>query len=164
MIDLEPLVDERGFFARSYCQRDFAAHGINFEIVQSNLSFNLKAGTLRGLHFQKEPAGEAKLVRCVQGSMYDVIVDLRAQSPTYGRSFNVELTAVNHRALFIPMDLAHGFQTLTDQTMVSYEIGEYYCVEAASGIRYDDPVLGLSWPLPVCVVSERDLAWPPLAS
>jgi len=160
LIDLEPHPDERGYFARTYCRKEFEAHGIELSIVQSNLSFNRKAGTLRGIHFQKEPKGESKLVRCTQGAIFYVILDLRPRSSTFGRHFTVKLTAKNHRALFIPGTFANGFQSLVDDTIVEYQMGEYYAAELSSGYRYDDSAFSISWPLPTSVISARDLAWP----
>ncbi len=161
LIDLEPHPDERGYFARTYCRKEFEAHGIELSIVQSNLSFNRKAGTLRGIHFQKEPKGEPKLVRCTQGEIYYVIIDLRPQSSTFGQHFATRLAAKSHRALFIPGTFANGFQSLVDETIVEYQMGEYYVPEFSSGHRYDDSAFFISWPLPVSIISARDLAWPP---
>ncbi|MGH8093088.1 MAG: dTDP-4-dehydrorhamnose 3,5-epimerase family protein [Chthoniobacterales bacterium] len=160
LIDLEPRLDKRGFFARSYCRREFEAKGLNLAVVQSNLSFNLKAGTLRGMHFRKDAPGEAKLVRCMVGAIFDVIIDLRPQSPTYRQYFATELTADNHRALFIPAYFAQGFQALTDNTLVEYQMGEYYAADLAAGFRYDDPAFAIRWPRPAGTISEQDLAWP----
>ncbi|HEY2711149.1 MAG TPA: dTDP-4-dehydrorhamnose 3,5-epimerase family protein [Chthoniobacterales bacterium] len=161
LIDLEPRRDERGYFARTYCGKEFEAHGIELSIVQSNLSFNRKAGTLRGIHFQKEPRGEAKLVRCTRGAIFYVIVDLSPRSSTFGQHFATGLTAKSHRALFIPGTFANGFQSLVDDTIVEYQMGEYYVPTLSSGYRYDDSAFAISWPLPVSVISARDLAWPP---
>ena len=160
IITPDPIGDERGWFARTYCRREFEAHGINFEVVQCNTSFNVSAGTLRGMHFQKEPAAEPKLVECVRGSIFDVIVDLRQDSPTYLRQYGVELTEKNRKQLFIPRSFAHGFLTLEDHTEVSYLMGEYYRTECAAGLRYDDPALGIHWPAEIRVVSEKDRSWP----
>jgi dTDP-4-dehydrorhamnose 3,5-epimerase len=160
LIDLEPHRDARGFFARSFCRREFEANGLNPNVAQRNLSLNHKAGTLRGMHFQKGPAAEAKLVRCLQGRIYDVIVDLRPHSPTYREHFAVELSGESYRALFIPELFAHGFQSLIDQSLMEYQMSEYYAPEHESGFRYDDPVFKLAWPLAVTVISEQDLAWP----
>lgn len=163
LIDLEPHRDSRGFFARSFCRREFETNGLNPNVVQRNLSLNHKAGTLRGLHFQKEPAAEAKLVRCLQGRIYDAIVDLRPQSPTYREHFAVELGSESYRALFIPELFAHGFQSLVDETLVEYQLSECYAPEHGGGFRYDDPAFNLVWPLAVTVISEQDLAWPAFA-
>jgi dTDP-4-dehydrorhamnose 3,5-epimerase len=160
LIDLEPHRDARGFFARSFCRREFEANGLNPNVAQRNLSLNHKAGTLRGMHFQKGPAAEAKLVRCLQGRIYDVIVDLRPHSPTYREHFAVELSGESYRALFIPELFAHGFQSLIDQSLMEYQMSEYYAPEHESGFRYDDPAFKLAWPLAVTVISEQDLAWP----
>jgi dTDP-4-dehydrorhamnose 3,5-epimerase len=160
LIDLEPHCDERGFFARSFCRREFETHGLNPAIAQRSLSLNHKAGTLRGMHFQSAPAGEAKLVRCLQGRIYDAIVDLRPESATYRKHFAVELSAESYRALFIPELFAHGFQSLVDETLVEYQMSESYAPEYGRGFRYDDPAFALVWPLAVTVISERDLAWP----
>ncbi len=155
LIDLEPHRDERGLFARTFCRREFDAHGLNSNIVQCNTSFNHKAGTLRGMHYQKAPSREAKLVRCVRGAIYDVIVDCRS-----GKSFAAELTAENRCALFVPEGFAHGFQTLTDNSEVEYQMSEFYNPDCGTGYRYDDPVLAIAWPLPVAVISPQDLTWP----
>ena len=160
VIELELLRDSRGFFARSYCRREFEARGLDLEIVQTNLSFNAKAGTLRGMHFQRPPAEESKLVRCCRGTIFDVIIDLRHDSATYGKHFAVELSDDSHRALFVPKGFAHGFQALSDGVMVEYEMGADYSPNDAAGIRYDDPAFGIEWPLPVAAISEQDLAWP----
>jgi dTDP-4-dehydrorhamnose 3,5-epimerase len=160
LIDLEPHPDSRGFFARTFCRREFETHGLNPAIAQCNLSFNHKAGTLRGMHFQEAPAGEAKLVRCLRGRIYDVIIDLRPESPTYRGHYAVELTAESYRALFVPESFAHGFQSLVDETLVEYQMSEYYAPEHGSGFRYDDPAFTLAWPLAITVISEQDLGWP----
>lgn len=159
LIDMEPHRDARGFFARSFCRREFEAHGLDPTIAQRNLSLNHKAGTLRGMHFQA--AGEAKLVRCLRGGIHDVIVDLRPQSPTYRKHFAVELTAECYRALFVPEYFAHGFQSLSDETLVEYQMSECYVPEDERGFRYDDPAFTLAWPRVVTVISKKDLAWPP---
>jgi dTDP-4-dehydrorhamnose 3,5-epimerase len=163
VIDLEPQHDERGFFARTYCRREFEAHGLTPDIAQCNISFNLKAGTIRGMHFQQPPSTEAKLVRCIHGAIYDVIIDLRPESQSYKKHFAVELSAANRRALFVPKFFAHGFQTLQDNTEVEYQMSESYSPGAAAGFRYDDPSFGIEWPLPATVISSRDLAWPLIA-
>jgi len=160
LIDPEPHLDSRGFFARTFCRREFEAHGLNPAIAQCNLSFNHRAGTLRGMHFQEAPAREAKLVRCLRGRIYDVIIDLRPQSSTYREHFVVELTADSYLALFVPEFFAHGFQSLVDETLVEYQMSEYYARERSRGFRYDDPVFALAWPLAITVISEQDLAWP----
>jgi dTDP-4-dehydrorhamnose 3,5-epimerase len=160
VIELELRRDRRGFFARSYCRREFERSGLDLEIVQTNLSFNAKAGTLRGMHFQRPPAEESKLVRCSRGTIFDVIIDLRRDSATYGKHFAVELSDDSHRALFVPKGFAHGFQALSDGVMVEYQMGAYYSPNEATGIRYDDPAFAIEWPLPVTTISEQDLSWP----
>ncbi len=147
IIELELHKDERGFFARTFCRREFEAHGLNSEVVQRNTSFNLVAGTVRGMHYQKPPFREAKLVRCVRGGIHDVIVDLRANSPTYRHHYAATLTADNRRALFVPESFAHGFQTLTDDAEIEYQMSESYAPGSAAGFRYDDPTFAISWPL-----------------
>lgn len=159
IIDPEPRGDERGLFARTFCQHEFAAHGLKVEVAQTNLSFNHRAGTLRGLHFQRPPAAETKLVRCTRGAIVDVIVDLRPGSPTYLGHVAVELSENNRRALYVPELFAHGYQTLTDGAEVTYQVGEFYTPGAEGGLRHDDPRLGISWPLPVSVISGKDAAW-----
>jgi len=160
LIDLELHRDDRGFFARTFCRQEFEKRGLNANVVQCNLSSNARAGTLRGMHFQKSPAAEAKLVRCSRGALYDVIVDLRPESSTYRANFGVELSADNHRALFIPENFAHGFLTLADDTEVEYQMSEFYQPGSATGFRYDDPGFGLSWPREIEVISQQDLDWP----
>ena len=160
VVELEPLVDRRGFFARSFDAREFEARGMRAGVVQCNVSFNPARGTLRGLHLQLPPATEPKLVRCTRGAIHDVIVDMRPDSPTYLRHFAVELTAENRRQLYVPDMFAHGFLTLADDTEVSYNVGEYYTPGYERGLRYDDPRLGIAWPAPVAVISDKDAAWP----
>lgn len=157
LIDIEALADERGFFARSWCQKEFESHGLNPDFVQCNISFNKKKGTLRGLHYQEDPHQEAKLVRCTAGSLFDVIVDLRPDSKTYRQWVAVELSASNHRMLYVPKGFAHGFQTLEDNTEVFYQMSEFYRSECARGIRWDDPSIAIGWPLPITSVSGKDL-------
>ena len=163
VLDLEHREDSRGFFARAFCQREFEAHGLKPVIAQANLAFNLKQGTVRGMHFQYPPAAETKLVRCTRGAILDIIVDLRPESPTYLDQLAVELTEENGRSLYVPERFAHGYQALRDRTETSYLVGEFYSPEAEGGLRYDDPRLALTWPLPVSVVSDKDLAFKPLA-
>jgi len=160
LVDIEPQHDERGFFARTWCRREFAEHQIAAEFVQCSVSFNHRRGTLRGMHFQRPPHAETKLVRCIQGSVYDVIVDLRPDSDTYKRWIGVQLTARNRRALFIPEGFAHGFLTLENNTEVFYQISVFHTPESAGGLRYDDSEIGISWPEPVQVIADKDLAWP----
>jgi dTDP-4-dehydrorhamnose 3,5-epimerase len=157
LIELEPLVDERGSFARTFAVDEFAANGLETRVVQCNTSTNTRAGTLRGLHYQASPHAEAKLVRCVRGSIFDVVVDLRPESPTYCVWYGVELSAANLRMLFVPAGLAHGFQTLEDDTEVLYQMSAEYSAEHARGVRWDDPVFGIEWPdTDVRTISERD--------
>jgi len=160
IVEPEPHEDSRGSFARTFCAREFSEHGLASVFVQSSISFNRKRGTLRGLHYQLPPAGEVKLVRCTAGVLYDVIVDLRPNSPTYLQHVGVELTARNRRALYVPEMFAHGLQTLEDETEVLYQISAFYAPDQATGIRYDDPKLLIRWPLPVAVIAERDRNWP----
>lgn len=160
LVEIEPQADERGHFARTWCRREFAAHGLDTRLAQASLSFNRQAGTLRGLHFQRPPHAEAKLVRCTRGAIWDVALDLRPGSPTRGKWQGFELSAENGAALYIPEGFAHGFQTLRPETEVFYQISEFHAPEAASGVRYDDPAFAMSWPLPVSCISPRDAAWP----
>jgi dTDP-4-dehydrorhamnose 3,5-epimerase len=160
VIDLEPRADERGFFARAYCEREFKEHGLPTHFPQCNLSRNKKAGTLRGMHYNAAPDSEAKLIRCATGAFYDVIVDLRAGSPTRLQWIGVELSAENGRALFVPTGFAHGFITLADDTDVFYMMGEFYKPNAARGLRWNDPRLGIRWPREPSTVAERDATYP----
>lgn len=161
IVEIKPLEDERGFFARSFCQQEFASLGLKVNVKQCNISYNKKRGTLRGMHFQQLPAAEAKLVRCTRGKIYDVIVDLRPKSPTYCQWVAVELSETNYRALYVPEEFAHGFQTLEDDSEVSYHMFEFYSPEHASGVRWDDPAFGITWPLLNPTISERDKAYAP---
>ncbi len=160
IIELEPVADERGFFVRSFCAEEFAAHGLNPELAQCNYSFNKKRGTLRGLHYQADPFGEAKLVRCTAGAIYDVIVDIRPGSPTFGKWVSAQLTAVNGKMIFAPEGFAHGFQTLADGAEIFYQMSRPYRAELARGIRFDDPEIGVRWPVADPIMSERDRALP----
>ena len=160
IVDLSPSVDERGFFARTYCAEEFAARGLAVPTCQCSVSFNIRRGTLRGLHWQAAPHEEDKLVRCTRGALFDVIVDCRAGSATQRRWFGVELTAENRRALYVPQDFAHGFVTLEDDTEVLYMISVPYAAGFARGLRWDDPELGIRWPLAPVVISDRDAAFP----
>jgi dTDP-4-dehydrorhamnose 3,5-epimerase len=160
IIDPEPREDSRGFFARTFCEREFGERQLITCFVQCSISLNKKRGTLRGLHYQRPPACEVKLVRCTAGALHDVIVDLREGSPTYLQHIVVELTSRNRRAIYVPEMFAHGFQTLEDGTEVFYQISEHYSQEAANGVRFDDPKLGIKWPLPVEVLSDKDANWP----
>lgn len=165
LIDLERHEDERGFFARAWCQREAAAHGIHHHWQQCNVSFNRRRGTLRGLHYQRAPASEGKLVRVTRGAIWDVVVDLRPDSPVFKQHIAVTLTAENHRALYIPpADLAHGFLTLAAETEVFYQMSEFFSAEHAAGVRWNDPVFGIAWPEPVEMISERDAHYPDFAS
>ncbi|MCK0103891.1 dTDP-4-dehydrorhamnose 3,5-epimerase [Pseudohalocynthiibacter sp. F2068] len=160
VIDLQELSDDRGFFARAFCAREFEDHGLNPTVAQGNLSYNHKKGTMRGLHFQAPPAAETKLVRCTAGAIWDVIVDLRPDSPTHMQHFGVELTSSNRRALYVPEMFAHGYLTLIDDAEVTYSVGEFYTPGVEGGYRFDDPALGINWPVDVVVISEKDAAWP----
>jgi len=160
VIDLEPHGDERGFFARMFCAREFREHGLKPTIAQGNMSFSREKGTLRGMHMQLPPAAETKLVRCTRGRLYDVIIDLRPDSPTYMQHFGIELTADNRRALYVPEMFAHGFLTLEPDTEASYLVGEYYSPGDERGYRYNDPAFGIQWPGEVRVISEKDRSWP----
>ena len=162
LIELERHEDARGYFARTFCRREFELHGIDSRIVQCNVSFNARRGTLRGLHYQAAPHAEAKLVRCVAGRIHDVIVDLRPESSTHLEHFAVELSDTNGVSLYVPEGFAHGFQTLTDGCLVHYQMSEYYVPEAGRGIRWNDPALGISWPIEHPTLSERDAALPDL--
>jgi dTDP-4-dehydrorhamnose 3,5-epimerase len=163
IVEIERLEDPRGFFARSYCEQEFQAAGLDGRVAQCNVSYNEKRGTLRGMHWQADPHGEAKLVRCTAGGIYDVAVDLRRDSPTYLKWFGVELTAANHRALYIPAGFAHGFQALTDAAEVFYQMSVAYVPGAGRGARWDDPAFGIRWPLAEPILSERDAGYPDFA-
>ncbi len=160
VVELEPLSDERGFFARSFCNHEFQALGLESAVAQCNVSFNSKAATLRGLHFQVPPHEETKLVRCTRGAIYDVAVDMRSDSPTYLNWYAIELTPDNQRMMFIPRGFAHGFQTLIDDTEVFYLMSESYHPESAGGLRWDDPKLAIAWPLRNPIISDKDRAYP----
>ena len=161
VIELEEIGDERGWFARTVDAEEFRARGLNPDVAQCNASFNARRGTLRGMHYQADPHGESKLVRCLRGAIFDVAVDLRPDAETYRDWHGVELSAENRRAFYIPAGLAHGFQTLTDETEVLYQMGNPYVPEAARGVRWDDPAFGIEWPEPAGerIVSERDRAY-----
>lgn len=160
IVDCAPINDDRGFFARSFCQHEFTSRGLQTSVAQCNVSFNKKKGTLRGMHFQIPPKAEAKLVRCTRGRIYDVIIDLRKDSETYCSWTAMELTALNHRALYLPEGFAHGFQTLEDDSEVFYQMFEFYDPACASGVRWDDPAFNIFWPLPDPVLSEKDRSYP----
>jgi dTDP-4-dehydrorhamnose 3,5-epimerase len=163
VIELEPRNDNRGFFARTFCQREFAERGLNTQIVQSNVAFNRLRGTVRGMHFQYPPFAESKLVRATRGSILDIIVDLRPESPTFLKSVAVELSADNHRALYVPERFAHGYQTLEDGTETTYQVGQFYQPGSEGGLSPFDPALGLNWPEPVTEMSDKDRVWAPLS-
>jgi len=160
VIDPNPHQDGRGRFIRAWCAREFAEHGIDFLPVQSNMGFSLQKGTTRGMHFQKAPALEAKLVRCTRGSMFDVVLDLRPESTSYGKWYGVELSAENGRMLYVPQHCAHGYQTLEDRTEMHYMTSEFYTPTAVFGVRFDDPAFAIQWPLAATVVSDQDRNWP----
>jgi dTDP-4-dehydrorhamnose 3,5-epimerase len=160
IIDVELQADSRGLFARTFCAKEFEKYGLKASTAQCNLSFNHKKGTLRGFHYQVSPATETKLVRCTQGSIYDVIIDMRPDSPTYLKHFGVELSAENRRALYIPEMFAHAYQALTDGAEVVYQVGEFYTPGYEKGLNYSDPFFAVEWPLPVTVISDKDAAWP----
>jgi dTDP-4-dehydrorhamnose 3,5-epimerase len=160
VLDPERLADERGFFARIFDPRELVQHGLNANVEQASISFNPKKGTLRGMHFQRPPFAEAKLVRCTRGAVHDVIVDLRRASKTYLGHFGVVLDAENRRLLYVPEGFAHGYLTLTDDAEVSYQISARYSPEHASGVRWDDPAFAIRWPGPVTLVNERDRSYP----
>ncbi len=161
LIRPEPIRDSRGFFARSFCAAEFAAHGLQDSFVQCNISYNAAKGTLRGMHFQLAPHEEVKLVRCTAGAIHDVIVDIRSGSATRGQWLAVELSAANRHMLYIPEGFAHGFKTLADDTEVFYQMGSAYVPGSASGLRYDDPAFGIDWPPGEIVISDKDLSYPP---
>ena len=166
MVEVDRIADERGSFARTFDRAEFQSRGMESAVVQCNTSQNIRAGTLRGMHFQAAPHGEPKLVRCVRGAVFDVIVDLRPESPTHRQWFGVQLSADDGRALYVPVDMAHGFQTLEDDSEVLYMMGHEYVPEAASGVRFDDPAFGIAWPEPPegrRVISERDAGYPDYA-
>lgn len=163
IIELELMEDERGSFARSFCQREFEGNGLNPCIAQCNISRNKKKGTLRGMHYQAAPHQEAKLVSCIRGAMCDVIIDLRSDSPTCGKWMAAELSAENFRVLYVPEGFAHGFQTLEDDTVVFYQMSEFYHPECAKGIRWDDPSFDISWPVSDPILSAKDCSYPPYA-
>lgn len=160
VVDLDPISDSRGFFARSFCAREFQEYGLDPNVVQCNVSFNAHRGVLRGIHYAVPPAAEAKLVRCTAGAIYDVIVDLRRGSLSYREWFGIELTAENHRMLYIPEGVGHGFQTLTDGAEVSYQMSEYYVPEASRTALWNDPAFGIVWPIQQPIMSEKDRSAP----
>lgn len=164
LVDPQPVADERGSFMRTFCEKEFASHGLATRFVQHSQSHSSRRGTLRGMHFQVAPYAEVKLVSCVRGAIYDVIVDLRPSSPTLHRWVGIELTPENRRQVYVPAGFAHGFQTLRYDTLVSYLISQSYTPEASAGVRYDDPAFGIDWPLAPTAISEKDRAWPLLNS
>jgi dTDP-4-dehydrorhamnose 3,5-epimerase len=163
LVDLEKRGDARGFFARVFCEREFAAAGLETRFVQVNNSLSAKRGTLRGLHYQLPPAAEVKLVRCLKGALWDVIVDLRPDSPTFRRWFGAELTAENRRMMYVPRGFAHAILTLTDETEALYLVSAFYAPEQERGVRWNDPAIGIEWPLTPVEISPKDAAWPDLS-
>ncbi len=164
IIELERREDKRGFFARCFCQHEYEALGLNPHTVQHNLSFNYDRGTLRGMHYQIDPYQEVKIIRCTRGAIYDVIVDLRKDSPTYKQWIGVELTQDNYKIFYVPKDFAHGYITLRPQTEVQYLASQFYQPNSESGLRYDDPTFGIVWPIEVNCMSDKDKNWPEFAS
>lgn len=160
LIELEPRKDDRGMFARVFCKNEFEAHGLNPTVVNTNMSRSRYKGTLRGMHFQKAPQGECKLVRCTRGSLYDVIIDLRQDSATFKQWYGVELTPDNDKMLFLPEGFAHGFITLEDNTEATYQVSQFYSPDYEGGVRYNDPAFNISWPLSPTVISDKDKSWP----
>ncbi|HTP70553.1 MAG TPA: dTDP-4-dehydrorhamnose 3,5-epimerase [Dongiaceae bacterium] len=160
LLEIQPISDERGFFARTWCSQEARDLGLSVDFVQSSLSYNNCKGTLRGMHYQCPPHAETKLVRCTAGSIYDVLVDLRPDSPTFCKWFAIELSAKNRKSVYIPVGFAHGFQSLSDHSEVSYQISEHYHPECARGVRWNDKVFGMEWPLEVVILSERDRSFP----
>jgi len=160
LIHPDPHADDRGRFLRAWCAREFSEHGVDFVPVQANMGFSVKRGTVRGMHFQKQPAVEAKLVRCTRGAIFDVVLDLRSDSPTYGKWYGAELSAENGRMLYIPEQCGHGYQTLEEGAEIYYMTSAFYTPSAVSGVRFDDPAFGIQWPVVATVVSDQDRSWP----
>lgn len=160
VVDVEPVEDHRGFFARTYCEEEFRRRGLETHFAQSSIAFSVRKGTLRGMHYQRDPHAEVKLVRCTRGGVYDVVIDLRPHSPTFRHWFAAELTAANRRMLYVPKGLAHGYLTLEDETEIAYQMSAPYHPEAAAGVRFDDPAFGVHWPHEVTVIAERDRTYP----
>lgn len=160
LVHMEPKADERGFFARSWCQKEFASRNLETKLVQCSISFNRRKGTMRGMHYQADPHWEVKLVRCTQGAIYDVVLDLRPESPTFRQSVGATLNTVNRDAMYVPQGCAHGFLTLEDETEVLYQISEFYHPDLSRGVRWDDPAFQIDWPTGVTVISERDRTYP----
>jgi dTDP-4-dehydrorhamnose 3,5-epimerase len=163
VIEIDPIEDERGLFGRVWCRREFAEHGLDVEFVQENVGFSISAGTMRGLHFQRPPFAEVKLVRCTAGAVWDVAADLRPGSPTYLTSVGVELRGDRRNMLYVPAGCAHGYLTLTDAAEVRYLTSQFYAADAVGGVRHDDEALAIEWPREVAIVSEQDRSWPLLA-
>lgn len=161
VVELEEKPDSRGFFARSFCGKEFEEHGLKPTVAQANLSYNYKKGTIRGMHYSARPVTETKLVRCTAGAIYDVIVDVRPESPTFLQHFGIELTAKNRKALYVPEMFAHGYLTLSDDAEVVYQVGDFYQPGYERGVRYDDPAFGIKWPVAIEVISDKDKAWAP---
>ncbi len=164
IIELEPKEDARGFFARAFCANEFEAHGLNPRAVQANMSYSHKKGTIRGMHYQVPPATEPKLIRCIRGAIWDVIIDMHPESPTYLEHIGVELSADNRKAIYVPDMFAHGNQALTDGAELLYLVGEFFTPGCERGVRYNDPAIGIDWPLPVTVISDKDANWPLLGA
>ena len=162
VVELEPRRDERGSFVRTFCREEFGRHGLEVDFVQGNAGFSARAGTLRGLHYQLPPHEEAKTIRCTRGAAFDVVVDLRPGSPAYLRWFGVELRQGEPRLVYVPRGCAHGYLTLEDETEIVYQTSAFYAPEAERGVHYADPTIGIRWPAPIAVISDRDRAWPPL--
>lgn len=160
LIGLDKREDARGFFARAFCREEFAAHGLETEYVQANMSMNAAAGVVRGMHFQRGADAEVKLVRCIAGSVYDVIVDMRPDSPSYLHWFGAELSATNGQAMYVPRGFAHGYQALSDGATLHYMVSAFYAPGAEGGLRHDDPAIAISWPMDITEVSAKDAAWP----
>jgi dTDP-4-dehydrorhamnose 3,5-epimerase len=160
IVELDRKCDDRGFFARAFCAREFEEHGLPQTMVQANVSLSYRRGTVRGMHYQVAPAAEPKFVRCIRGAVWDVIVDMRPDSPTYLQHLGIELSADNRRALYVPDMFAHGNQALTDDAELFYLVGGFYTPGCERGLRHDDPALNIPWPLPVSVISDKDRAWP----
>ncbi len=160
VIEIEPVTDNRGFFARTWCRNEFASRGLESHLAQCSVSFNHNRGTLRGMHYQAHPLEECKLVRCTMGAIYDVVLDLRIESPTYLKWISVELTADNRKMVYVPKGMAHGFQTLVDNSEVFYQITVPYKPDYARGVRWDDPAFSIQWPVPDPIMSERDRSYP----